>query len=116
MAFARSSGLGGQPGTLMSIGISEPAPGKTEYESQYGPPVIEQTPNAITTLGSIKVSYAAKTFGANAFVTVPATTKILDWPFFEIIAPADSTISTAAASTPQQARPAWRKLTVFEAT
>src|ERR687887_1880597 len=46
----------------------------TEYESQYGPPQLEQDPNEITYLGSGIWSYTRFSAGAILSVTVPATT------------------------------------------
>src|SRR5919107_6337130 len=46
----------------------------TEYESQYGPPQLEQDPNEMTYLGSGIWSYSRLMAGAILSVTVPETT------------------------------------------
>ena len=46
----------------------------TEYESQYGPPQLEQDPNEITYFGSGIWSYTRFSAGAILSVSVPATT------------------------------------------
>jgi len=80
--------------------------------------VIAQAPKATTTLGSERFSYADLTIGANAFVTVPAITKIFAEVEEEFVrfkfAQACPTKSTELASTPQQAKPASITVTGFE--
>src|SRR5918994_5806512 len=51
----------------------------TEYESQYGPPQLEQAPNEITYLGSGIWSYRRLIAGAILSVTVPETTIRSAW-------------------------------------
>ena len=46
----------------------------TEYESQYGPPELEQAPKLMTYFGSGICSYRRRTAGAILSVTVPETT------------------------------------------
>src|SRR5919204_2187005 len=46
----------------------------TQYESQYGPPQLEQAPNEMTYFGSGICSYSRRTAGAILSVTVPLTT------------------------------------------
>src|SRR3954464_6163223 len=46
----------------------------TQYESQYGPPELEQAPNEIAYLGSGICSQSRRTAGAILSVTVPETT------------------------------------------
>ena len=47
-----ASGRGGQPGTYTSTGTIWSTPLVTQYESQYGPPQLEQAPKEITYFGS----------------------------------------------------------------
>src|ERR671916_1521019 len=51
----------------------------TEYESQYGPPQLEQEPNEMTYFGSGIWSYSRFTAGAILSVTVPETTIRSAW-------------------------------------
>src|SRR3954453_3686140 len=51
----------------------------TEYESQYGPPQLEQAPKEMTYLGSGICSYRRFTAGAILSVTVPETTIRSAW-------------------------------------
>src|SRR3954471_4163150 len=46
----------------------------TQYESQYGPPELEQEPNEMTYFGSGICSYSRRIAGAILSVTVPETT------------------------------------------
>lgn len=46
----------------------------TQYESQYGPPQLEQAPKEITYFGSGICSYRRRTAGAILSLTVPETT------------------------------------------
>lgn len=45
----------------------------TQYESQYGPPELEQAPKEMTYLGSGIRSYSRRTAGAILSLTVPDT-------------------------------------------
>lgn len=51
----------------------------TEYESQYGPPQLEQAPKEMTYLGSGICSYRRLTAGAILSVTVPETIMRSAW-------------------------------------
>src|ERR671926_1447554 len=74
MPWMNASGLGGQPGTYTSTGMIWSTPLVTEYESQYGPPQLEQEPNEMTYFGSGIWSYSRLMAGAILSVTVPETT------------------------------------------
>ena len=65
----------GSPGTHASTGTTSWAPGRTLYESQYGPPVAAQAPKARTARGSGSSANASASAGARRVVTVPATTR-----------------------------------------
>ena len=75
MPSSSASGRGGQPGTYTSTGTIWSTPFVTEYESQYGPPQLEQEPNEITYFGSGICSYTRLSAGAILSVSVPATTR-----------------------------------------
>ena len=69
MPCSSASGRGGQPGTYTSTGMIWSTPLVTEYESQYGPPQLEQAPKEITYFGSGICSYSRCTAGAILSVT-----------------------------------------------
>src|SRR3954447_18523471 len=69
-----ASGRGGQPGTYTSTGMIWSTPFVTQYESQYGPPQLEQAPKEMTYFGSGICSYNRFTAGAILSLTVPETT------------------------------------------
>lgn len=73
MPWSSASGRGGQPGTYTSTGMIWSTPFVTEYESQYGPPQLEQAPKEMTYFGSGICSYSRFTAGAILSVTVPDT-------------------------------------------
>lgn len=79
MPWRRASGRGGQPGTYTSTGMIWSTPFVTEYESQYGPPQLEQAPKEMTYFGSGICSYRRFTAGAILSVTVPDTTIRSAW-------------------------------------
>src|ERR687884_2323364 len=79
MPCSSASGRGGQPGTYTSTGMIWSTPLVTEYESQYGPPQLEQEPNEMTYLGSGIWSYSRLIAGAILSVTVPETTIRSAW-------------------------------------
>src|ERR671936_898179 len=74
MPCMNASGRGGQPGTYTSTGMIWSTPFVTQYESQYGPPQLEQAPKEMTYFGSGICSYSRRTAGAILSVTVPETT------------------------------------------
>src|SRR5919197_3903898 len=74
MPCSSASGRGGQPGTYTSTGMIWSTPLVTQYESQYGPPQLEQAPKEMTYLGSGICSYSRLTAGAILSLTVPETT------------------------------------------
>src|SRR3954453_24094954 len=79
MPCSSASGRVGQPGTYTSTGMIWSTPLVTQYESQYGPPQLEQEPNEITYLGCGIWSYKRFTAGAILSETVPETASRSDW-------------------------------------
>src|SRR5690606_16365112 len=70
-----ASGLGGQPGTYTSTGITSSIPCNTEYVSNI-PPLEAQAPTAITQRGSAICIYTCRNTGAIFFAMVPITNSI----------------------------------------
>src|SRR5690606_17465104 len=70
-----ASGLGGQPGTYTSTGITSSMPCNTEYVSKI-PPLEAHAPTAITQRGSAICVYTCLSTGAIFFAMVPMTSNI----------------------------------------